>query len=203
MIGYNIVILKDMLQEIGEDRTKEILSDFYCPLNKDIEEFLRSKAIEFEKQGISTTYLVFASHKNEIRLFGFFAVAIKGICVLSKHSMSINMKKRLNKFAIRSYDGKDSLVPSILIAQIGKNFKDDLDKQMQGKELLEIAFRKVKEIQRLSSGKFVYLECQDDENLITFYQNNGFYNFGKREKENYEKDLINGKYLIQMIQYLK
>ena len=68
MIGYNLVILKDLLETIGEDGVKSILSDYVCPQNKDIQDFLSNKAIEFEKQGISTTYLIFASHKGKVRL---------------------------------------------------------------------------------------------------------------------------------------
>ena len=45
MTGYGLVNLKDMIQELGEGRTKEILSEFSCPLNKDVEFFLHCKAI--------------------------------------------------------------------------------------------------------------------------------------------------------------
>lgn len=55
MTGYGLVNLKDMIQELGEGRTKEILSEFSCPLNKDVEFFLHCKAIEFARQGIAQT----------------------------------------------------------------------------------------------------------------------------------------------------
>lgn len=58
MTGYGLVNLKDMIQELGEGRTKEILSEFSCPLNKDVEFFLHCKAIEFARQGIAQTQLV-------------------------------------------------------------------------------------------------------------------------------------------------
>lgn len=58
MTGYGLVNLKDMIQELGEGRTKEILSEFSCPLNKDVEFFLHCKAIEFARQGIAQTQLL-------------------------------------------------------------------------------------------------------------------------------------------------
>lgn len=61
MTGYGLVNLKDMIQELGEGRTKEILSEFSCPLNKDVEFFLHCKAIEFARQGIAQTQLVVTS----------------------------------------------------------------------------------------------------------------------------------------------
>lgn len=58
MIGYNIANLEHIIDELGEDRTKEILSSFSCALNPDVEKFLKEKAIEFSKQSISATHLV-------------------------------------------------------------------------------------------------------------------------------------------------
>ena len=43
--GYALVLLSDMLDELGEDATKSILSEFSCPKNKDVETFLKKKAI--------------------------------------------------------------------------------------------------------------------------------------------------------------
>ena len=40
MMQYRIVNLSVMLEELGEDAVKAILSDFSCPLNKDVEFFL-------------------------------------------------------------------------------------------------------------------------------------------------------------------
>ena len=51
--------LKDLVEQMGEDATKSILSSFECPMNKDVEIFIRDKAIEFTKHGISSTHLVF------------------------------------------------------------------------------------------------------------------------------------------------
>ena len=201
-LGYKLIILKDLLEVIGEEDTKVILSDFYCPQNADIEDFLIRKAIEFEKQGISSTYLLFANYKDKRRLFGYFAVANKNLSISSKINMSNRLKSRINKFAVRDSDTREYRIPAILIAQLGKNFRDNINKEFKGEELLKIACDKVREIQRLSSGKFVYIECQDNYKLQDFYNNNGFYFCGKREREVYEKDLIKEKYLVQMIKYL-
>ena len=37
MTEYKIVNLSAMLEELGEDAVKAILSDFSCPLNPDVE----------------------------------------------------------------------------------------------------------------------------------------------------------------------
>lgn len=72
MSGYSLISLIDMIEALGEDRCMEILSHFSCPLNPDVQRFLssRSYAVEFAKQGISQTTLVFASYKKEQVLCG-------------------------------------------------------------------------------------------------------------------------------------
>ena len=65
MTGYRVVNLGAMIEELGEDAVKRILSDFSCPLNPDVEFFLSKKAIDFAKQRWAQTHLVFASYKDE------------------------------------------------------------------------------------------------------------------------------------------
>lgn len=53
-IGFN---LSEMITQLGENEVKSILSDFSCPLNADVEHFLKHTAIEFAKQSIASTYI--------------------------------------------------------------------------------------------------------------------------------------------------
>ena len=41
MEGFWQVTLKDMVEELGEAAVKEALSHFSCPLNEDVEMFLK------------------------------------------------------------------------------------------------------------------------------------------------------------------
>ena len=49
MTGYWQASLKDMIDVRGEAVMQNELSRFSCPLNPDIEYFIKAKAIEFEK----------------------------------------------------------------------------------------------------------------------------------------------------------
>ena len=79
MSGYVGINLRDILadEELGEGFAKELLSTFSCPLNPDVEYFLRHTAIEFSKQSLATTYLIMASYKEKYVLAGYFALANK------------------------------------------------------------------------------------------------------------------------------
>ena len=78
-----------------------------------------------------------------------------------------------------------------------------LSELITGDELLKIACDKIWEVKRNFSGRHVYLECEDNLKLIDFYSRNGFVDFGKRSLDPDEEDVMNGKYLVQMIKDLR
>ena len=201
MHGYKVVNLQIFIDEMGEEFVKSYLSDFSCPLNSDVENFLRYKAIEFSKQSLSQTHLVMASHKKEMVLVGYFTLANKNISVSTKGLSSTNRRK-ITKFAVYYPQIQKYVLTAPLIAQLGKNYKNNYNKLISGDELLAIACEKVKSIQLDLGGRYVYLECEDKPKLIDFYRDNGFYEFDKRELDREETDL-SGDYLVQMIKYLK
>ena len=203
MSGYIGMNLMDVIEQIGEEATKSLLSDFSCPLNKDVEYFLRNTAIEFSKQGISSTFLIMASYKKNYVLVGYYTLANK-VFVMTKGSVPSNTwKKRLSKFC--NYDSKIKryILPVPLIGQLGKNYTNSYNELISGDELLKLALDKVKELQMIVGGRIVYLECEDIDVLVDFYSSNGFVNFGKRTLESDEKDKLSGQYLVQMLKYIK
>lgn len=202
MTGYNLVNLKDLVQAVGEERTKQILSDFSCPMNKDVEYFIRSKAIEFSKQGLAQTQLIFTSYKEEPVLIGYFALAVKEIVITRRTVLNYNWRRRINRFATRSDTDGCYYVPAPLIGQLGKNYKNGYNELITGDELLKLAIDKVYETQAVLGGKFVYLECEDKPKLIQFYKDNGFVEFGHRDLERDERDRQSGNYLVQLLKYL-
>ncbi len=205
MIGFIKINLRDMLETMEASEVNDILSEFYCPQNKDVEEFLKNKAVVFSEQGIASTHLIFASYKDSQVLVGYFALASKHFHIdPSGKSVKISntLKRRVAKFATYDRSLGKYIIAAPLIGQLGKNFNNGCNKLITGDELLKIACDTVKEAQRIIGGKFVYLECEDIPKLVDFYEGNGFYNFGRRELDGDEKSKFDGKYLIQMLKYL-
>ena len=87
------------------------------------------------------------------------------------------------------------LISAPLIGQIGKNFTNSYNTLITGKELLRIAISKVHEAQKILGGKIVFIESEDKPNLIDFYSNNEFFDFGIRNSSK--------KPLVQMLKYLR
>lgn len=204
MSGYVGINLKDILmdEELGENAAKGILSSFSCPLNPDVEYFLKHTAIEFSKQGISSTYLVMASYKESYVLVGYFTLANKIFCIDRDSLPSKTWRKRMSKFgqfdsAIQKYT-----LSAPLIGQLGKNYANNYNKLITGDELLKLALDKVRKMQEIVGGKIVYLECEGKDRLLEFYGRNGFVNFGTRKLDRDETFRLEGEELIQMLRYM-
>ena len=144
MTGYVQINIKNMVDTLGEDRAKSILSTFSCPLNKDVEEFLKTKAIEFSKQDIARTVLVLASYKKDYVIVGYYTICHKSFNI-NPNVLSSNLKKRTKKFAQYIKEiGKYQIVAP-LIAQLGKNYYNKYNKLITGDELLKMACEKIRE----------------------------------------------------------
>lgn len=198
---YKIVNLSYMVSELGEEKCKEILSKFCCPKNRDVQEFINIKAIEFAKQSLSATHLVVKVIDKKLKILGYFTLANKTLSI-KNNILSKSYKRRIRKFATIDEDTHTYMLSAILIAQLGKNYTDNLNKHITGDTLLYLACNKVKEAQLDIGGKVVYLECEDKKILKDFYERNGFIYFGKRQLDKDETGKISGKYLLQYLKYL-
>lgn len=204
MSGYIGINLRDILNDdsLGESVAKNVLSSFSCPLNPDVEYFLRHTAIEFSKQSISSTYLIMASYKDKYVLCGYFSLANKVFCIEKDSLPNRNWKRRMAKFGQFDKAVQRYTISAPLIGQLGKNYANGYDKLITGDELLKLALDKVREMQYIVGGKIVYLECEQKEKLIDFYQSNGFVNFGTRALDRDETDKLSGESLVQMLRYM-
>lgn len=204
MTGYRVVNLGVLIDELGEDTAKRILSNFSCPLNRDVEFFVKQKAIDFAKNGWAQTHLVFASYQKAWVLVGYFALSNKYIKISAKRlgKASGTLRKRIRKFATYDPELKSYILSAPLIAQLGKNYTNGYNSLITGDELLNEACNKIGKIQIDLGGRFAYLECEDKPKLTMFYETNGFCSFDCRTLDRDETDKIDGAYLVQMLKYI-
>ena len=87
-----------------------------------------------------------------------------------------------------------------LIAQLGKNFRDGLNERISGEQLLQAAVDTIKELQYMAGGMVVFLEAEEEEKLIHFYQDkNGFKRFDTKEVKGRTED---AHMLVQLLKIL-
>lgn len=186
------VNILDAIQEDGEAETASNLSSFCSPLNREIEDFIRNKAIDFAKRKLSVTYLVVDPTDGEI--IGYFALAHKVIDI-SGDDLSKTSIRKLERFSKYDADENTYTTSAFLLAQFGKNFAVDNGRRVHGSELMDYAMDILADVQHLIGGGIVYLDAEDKPKLKSFYENEvGFKCFGERYSEA-EK--------VKYLQYLK
>ena len=74
MAKFKVINILDMLESIGEDGVKEALSDFSCPLNCEIEHFVKVDSIPFSRNKSSITHFVIDESSSVVT----YNPAIKG-----------------------------------------------------------------------------------------------------------------------------
>ena len=94
-MAYSVIHLGDMIETLGEDQCKQLFASFLCPLDYDIEYFLKDKAIIFQKMGVSRTYLVYTSYKDDQVLVGYFSLAFKAVVIRKNVNKTMRKKKLL------------------------------------------------------------------------------------------------------------
>ena len=168
-----------------------------CPLNLDVEDFIQNKAVEFARQRIAITFLVFKENESGSAFVGYYTLANKFVSIAGAH-LSKTLQKKIAKFS--QYD--DSLgrfmVSMPLIAQLGRNFNPNLPLSIAGSDLLSMALQRVLDVEYLIGGKTVYIECNNQPKLFDFYSAAGFLAFDKRAKQgSVDEDDV----LVQMLKY--
>lgn len=180
-MAFNIIALKDIISsDSTEDEVHKLLLSFSCSSLKngasDVEDFLHSKAVQFEKLDISRTYLVMATHQKIPFIAGYFSISNKPLIISKKNydKISTNFQKKLmgigHKTEQANYECK-----GYLLGQLGKNYKEDyMKKSITGGELLQLAYSKIKEAHNIVGGRILHLECEKHDKITNFYNSNGF-----------------------------
>ena len=164
--------------ESGEPALIKLLSGFSCPKNLDVERFLKKSAIEFTKKNQSVTYLVFS--KDSGKMLGYFTLALKPLTVRGK-MVSNTTKKKLLRISELDIKSDTYTMAAYLIAQIGKNYAGEENKEITGGELIELAWTLIEKGQYMYGGMVTFLEAENEEKLLSFYHDNRFAQFDTRQ----------------------
>ena len=166
---YRTISLYDLInQKVGEKAIKEILSDFSCPLNEDVDYFIHYKAYDFERVGLARTYLVYALIDDKPILVAFYSLGQSNVVI--SEDLSKNMKKKI--FGTTYPRGKN--IKTLLIGQLSKNFYNGYNQYIAGDILMGLVFEKIKEIHLLFPSVVIHIDCRNDIHLKRFYEKMGF-----------------------------
>ena len=180
--NFKVVNIREALNDAiktkgNEQDLHDVLADFSCPKNPDVEAFLHNNAIEFTKKSQSVTYLVLDLGQED--LVGYFTLAMKPVSVRLAN-ISKTMAKKLSRVSILDVKTMTFNAAAYLIAQLGKNYALPKEDQISGKDLLKTALDTISDIQYSIGGVVQFLECEDNEFLLDFYAQNHFKQFDTR-----------------------
>ena len=166
-----------------------LFSGFACPLNKEVDDFLKNKAVQSNKLKASVSYLVVDSETAV--LLGYFTLVLKPFTIHESKLSKTNIRL-ISRFAERNEETGSFTAALYLIAQIGKNYALPEDRRISGGDLMSLALDKLRAAQDLVGGKMVMVEREADrEKLLSFYQSNGFKSwnarFDKKDKVQYDQ----------------
>ena len=174
--------LTDFEKAVGEKMFADTLSCFSCPLNKDVEDYLKNpkRATNSSHMSSSVTYLVLDPQTYGV--LGYFTLMMKAYSVESKQ-LSSKSRRLVERFSEVDKQGK-FVVPVYLIAQLGKNFALPQEKQIAGVDLLKLAIDRFSKVKGEIGGKLVMVEREADcPKLLEFYTKNGFKSWTRRINE--------------------
>ena len=161
----------------GMAALRHFIDSFTCPRNPDVERFLKNSAVEFTKKDQSVTYLAFSSETGE--LLGYFTIAVKPLTIAADR-VSRTVAKRLERVSRLDETTQTYAPAAYLIAQLGKNYTGGANERISGAELLDLAWDVIRSLQYAAGGVVAFVEAEEREKLLNFYERNYFQPFDER-----------------------
>ena len=180
---------------VGEAVLSSTLSSFAVPLNSEVEDFIRKKALQATKLKSSISYLVIDEDLADV--VGYFTLLVKPFTIQAA-SLSSKNRRLIARFAEENTEAGDYTASVYLIAQIGKNYAIEAPLQISGGALLNMALDKLRAAQDLVGGKLVLVEREADRaKLLEFYNANGFKSWNGRYDK---KDQVQYDQMIRVLE---
>ncbi len=192
MKTYKIANILNLIDTIGEEKLRNILSEFSCPKNLEIENFVRNNAIDFAKKKMSITHFLVDEKSKPVAFFTLTHKAVK----IQDEVLSSTQRRKIKRYAQLDEATNSYMTSAFLVAQLGKNYATDKNVDFNGNDIMDDAMDILTSVQHDVGGGVAYLECEDKPQLLKFYQNenNGFRVFGER---------YSGQEQIKYLQLLK
>ena len=171
-----------LAKKVGDRVLSSTLAQFSIPLNKEVEDFIRNKALQATKLKSSITYVLVDEDIAEV--IGYFTLLVKPFTIPASRLSSTN-RRLISRFSEVNEETGNYTASVFLLAQIGKNYAIQRQYQVSGRDLLEVALDKLRAAQDLIGGKLVLIERESERmKLHDFYKPNGFKSWNSRYDKN-------------------
>ena len=162
------------MNSLEEKELKKILDRYRNIKDSDIENFLRKKALIYEKRKWCSVYLLVDEEKlnnGEIFVEGYFTLSNRVLHI--SDNVSNKIKKKLYNGLKKTGDG---FIHVLLIGQLGKYIGKEFCSQLSVNEILDFAFEIIEQVKERIVCNCVILECDIKRvGLMNRYRNYGFH----------------------------
>ena len=184
-----------LAKKVGDRVLSSTLAQFSIPLNKEVEDFIRNKALQATKLKSSITYVLV--DEDIVEVIGYFTLLVKPFTIPASCLSSTN-RRLISRFSEVNEETGNYTASVFLLAQIGKNYTIQRQYQVSGRDLLEVALDKLRAAQDLIGGKLVLIERETERmKLHDFYKANGFKSWNSRYDKN---DNVQNDQMIRVIE---
>jgi len=182
-MALKILKLGDLIKTHTEEELSAFLHSFetinaqYIVGADDVQNFLRTKAIQFEKMDLARTYFVMSTYQGIPLVAGYFAISNKPLSISKKNFATLSKSAKRRLMGVGYKTEQDSYeISGYLLGQLGKNYSAVARKAntVTGNDLLALSYIEIKKAHELVGGRILYLECENHYKVEEFYFKNGF-----------------------------
>ncbi len=161
---FSLFPLSEIIQSTDSNKkVKRLLETFRCTRNADLQDFLHNKAVTFEKNLRSCSYLYINNATQEV--VAYFTITIS---TLYTDGISPDVIELLD-----GYKDNIASIPCFLIGQLGKS--DKFGSYKIGEYILDDAIEIIDQSQNTLGGRFILLDAINKAQVIKFYKTNAFF----------------------------
>lgn len=170
---YFISSLGDLLKIVNEDTLVSSFQNFSTKKDPDISNFLKSLAIDYEKNDISRTFLIF-NEEYKGKVLGYFTIGL--------NVFKINETPKVKD----AYEGinlfEQGYHPVYKLLMIGKDDNCPMDFSIKKDIFENEVMHLIREAKEIIGTNFLYLDCVEE--LLNYYRSLGFefFNYNKKSK---------------------
>ena len=172
MKEYIVFSLGELLanEQVDITQLKECLSNFNCEREKDLSDFLKSRAITYDNANIGKTSLIIDSEAFENGQFRVMAFYTIGLTAIDISNMSKSKKKKI----LGNVPGRENLnnYHAFLIGQLGRDDRYQCS-DIPGEVILKECYNDIRKSQKITGGRLLLLECRPHM-FEKFYGKHGF-----------------------------
>ena len=172
MSNLPVIPLSTWAKGKSDEEVSDFLKGFSCKKNKEVQWFLRKLSMRFARLNISATHLVLSEDFE--RIVAYYTLVCKPLSVMADE-LGEDSRKPLEEFCRLNEQRRCYDFSAYLIAQLGRNYAQDLTETISGDELMYVILDHLRRMRINLGGNVAFVEYEKgNAKLLEYYTRNGF-----------------------------